>query len=667
VAMLAVLATVAAVAGPSDTLRYAVTIQGNPAGSSLVVRESATTTRIWFEFNDRGRGPKTETVLETTRAGLPRRIVVTGNNYFKQKVDERFSAAGGQAAWSSAGERGTASARRSFYLPRESAPEILGTLARALLRTPGHTLAVLPAGTARATSLTTLTVRRPDRSAEVTLVAIDGPGFEADHLWLDRDSTLFAIVGGWQRTYQLGWEGALDLLQKTQDSTTAAQGQAAATRLTDRPTGPVAFMDVTIFDATAARLIPEQTVLVEGTEIKAVGPSATMRLASTVRLIPARGKVLLPGLWDMHGHLSEVDGRLNIAAGVTSVRDMANDVDFLLATRKAFDAGTAIGPRVVMAGFIDGPGPYAGPTKALVSTPEQAIEWVDRYASLGYEQIKLYSSLDPALVPIIAERAHAKGMRLSGHIPRGMIAADAVRAGYDEIQHTNMLFLNFLGDTLDTRTPVRFTAVAKAAADLDLASAPVREFLDLLAAKGTVVDPTVATFEEMFTADPAQMTPGNATIAHRLPPQVSRGLRGGGLPADPATRIRYRASYAKMLAMVKALYDRGIPIVAGTDCLAGMCLHRELELYVQAGIPASAVLKIATLGAATVAKRADRLGTIEPGKLADLVLIAGNPVARIGDIRKVDLVMKDGLLYDPAKIQASLGILRWNAAGGRRQ
>ena len=126
-------------------------------------------------------------------------------------------------------------------------------------------------------------------------------------------------------------------------------------------------------------------------------------------MIDAGGKTLLPGLWDMHVHLSESDGLFNLAAGVTSVRDMANDIDQLLDMRRRWETGEGIGPRVLMAGFIDGPGPYAGPTKVLVSTEQQALEWVDRYAKLGYVQIKIYSSLDPKLVPPIVKRAHAAG------------------------------------------------------------------------------------------------------------------------------------------------------------------------------------------------------------------------------------------------------------------
>jgi imidazolonepropionase-like amidohydrolase len=163
----------------------------------------------------------------------------------------------------------------------------------------------------------------------------------------------------------------------------------------------------------------------------------------------------------------------------------------------------------------------------------------------------------------------------------------------------------------------------------------------------------------MFTAEPGRMTDGNQRVASRLPAQVQRGFLGGGLPGDAAARTRYRASYARMLDMVKALHDEGIPIVAGTDCTAGFCLHRELELYAKAGIPNAEVLRIATWGAAVVTRRTDRLGSLEAGKLADLIVVAGDPVARIGDIRQVDLVMKDGVLYDPTALYAALGVKPW--------
>jgi len=243
-----------------------------------------------------------------------------------------------------------------------------------------------------------------------------------------------------------------------------------------------------------------------------------------------------------------------------------------------------------------------------------------------------------------------------------MTAARAVREGYDEIQHMNMLFLNFLGDTLETRTPMRFIAVGRYGPDLDLASDSVRVFLQLLKDHKTVIDATVATFEAMYTARPGSMDVGAQRIEARMPAQVRRGFLLGGLAQSDSERTRYRAAYAKMLAFVRKLYDFGIPIVAGTDALAGFSLHRELELYSQAGIPNARVLQIATWGGATVMKRTDRLGAIRPGYLADLVLVDGDPVADIANIRHTDLVMKDGVIYDPAAIYRSLGVLPWREA-----
>jgi imidazolonepropionase-like amidohydrolase len=281
---------------------------------------------------------------------------------------------------------------------------------------------------------------------------------------------------------------------------------------------------------------------------------------------------------------------------------------------------------------------------------------VDRYAKLGYVQIKLYSSLDPKLVPPVVKRAHELGLRVSGHIPNGMSAEQAVRAGFDEIQHANFLVLNFLDPKIDTRTPARFQEVAKHGAELDLGSPRVKSFIALLKEHHTVSDPTLATFEGMFIGEPGKVDPSLAAVADRLPPQVQRGLYSGGLNPPDDQKQRYRDSYRTMQNLVKALHDAGVTIVAGTDALAGFTLHRELELYVDSGIPAPEVLRIATLGAARVMKRDQDLGSIAPGKLADMVLVDGDPVARISDVRRVVLTVKDGTTYDPNAIWATLGV-----------
>ena len=171
-----------------------------------------------------------------------------------------------------------------------------------------------------------------------------------------------------------------------------------------------------------------------------------------------------------------------------------------------------------------------------------------------------------------------------------------------------------------------------------------------------MVDPTVNIYEGLFTDRPGKISTGFATVADRLPPQVRRSLLAGGLPVPEGKDARYRESSKALLRMVKLLYDTGVPMVAGTDSMPGFALHRELELYAEAGIPPKDVLRIATLGAARVMKRDSELGSIAPGRLADLIVVDGNPAKRIGDIRRVSLVIKDGNVYEPAALYKSIGV-----------
>jgi cytosine/adenosine deaminase-related metal-dependent hydrolase len=413
-----------------------------------------------------------------------------------------------------------------------------------------------------------------------------------------------------------------------------------------------------MFDSRNASVVPGTTVVVAGGKIVSVGRDGAVAIPPEATVIDASGKTLLPGLWDMHVHFSSAaDGLLDIANGVTTARDMGNDPDALLGWKKQFDEGSAVGPRVELAGLVDGSGPYSGPIKRKVDDEAQARAAVDDYARRGYAQIKIYSSIKPELMPVIARLAHARGMRVSGHVPAFMTAEQFVREGSDEIQHANFLFLNFLFDRVkDTRTPARFTEVAEHGSEIDPSQDRVKKFLDLLAGRRTVIDPTLVAFETMFTGKKGSVSPSYTEIADRMPAQVRRGFLSGSLPIPAGKEERYRDSYRSMLRMVKALFDRGIPIVAGTDDLAGFSLARELELYVEAGIPAPDVLRIATLGAARVMRRDAERGAIEPGQAADLLLVAGDPTRRISDVRRVEAVVKDGVLYRPAEIDAQIGV-----------
>ncbi len=660
IALAGFVACLSAACSPApETLSYTWLTQGNESGIQTVVRHGDRF-EAHFEFNDRGRGPLVDAVVELDEHGIPTTLDLAGNDYLKTPVTERLSREGARASWENQAERGsTGDAAGAFYVTMNGFPEMSAVLVRALLATPDGRLPLLPEGEARLEVVEERTVQLGGTDRTVTQYAIHGLGFEPERLWMDENRELVVLPAGWSTLVLEGWESVVDELIAARNASQAAWLSDLGRELSRRPEGPVAITGARVFDPSNGRVSEGMTVVVDGPAIRAVGRDGSVTVPSGAEVVEARGRMVLPGLWDMHTHGGGLQGLLHIAAGVTTVRDLANDTDELLETKGRFDEGSLVGPRVILGGFMDGPGPYAGPTKVLVDTEEEIRDAIDNYARLGYEQIKVYSSIDRDLVPAIIERAHHHGMRVSGHIPVHMTAEQAVRAGFDEIQHTNMLFLNFLGDTLDTRTPVRFTAVARHGPELDLRSDSVQAFIRLLRDRRTVVDPTVTVFNSMFTARPGEMDPNYAMVANRLPPSQVRSRLTGGLPVPEGMDGRYRDAARAMLAMVKALYDAGVPIVAGTDGLAGFTLHRELELYVEAGLPPAAVLRIATLGAAEVTGRADRVGRIQPGQLADLILVDGDPTRDITTIRNVDLVMKDGAVFDPARIYEAIGIRPW--------
>lgn len=644
-------------AAPAER-KYTVLLMGQRAGTQTCTTSGAET-RCTFAYNDRGRGPKVEAAFAAGKDAIPVRVTITGNNYLKDRVDERFALEKGTARWKSTVESGDVRVTTpAFYLPFEDVPVISEILVRALRAAKGNVLPLLPAGEARLAGSASVDVKAERGTRRVTRFDVSGLGLETDHVFLDEKGDLFATGGSWLMTVCEGWEAAVPALLASQRAAESEESRTRASKLARRPKGPLVFRGVDLFDADAAAIRSGTTVVVSGGRIAAVGPDGSVPLPEGAEIVEGKGKTLLPGLWDMHVHVGgDVDGVLYLASGVTSVRDLGNDLPEVTARRDRFESGAAVGPRVLTSVLIDGPGPFAGPTKFLVSTEEEGRAAIDACVKAGCTGLKIYSSIKPELVPALVRDAHAKGIRASGHIPAFMTADEAVRAGYDEIHHANFLFLNFLFDKVqDTRTPARFTAVAENAASLDLGSPAVRDFVRLLQVRGVVVDPTVCAFEALFLDRPGVVPDAWASIADRLPPQVRRSLLAGGLPVGEGGEARVRASFDALLRMVRLLHDSGVRIVAGTDGFAGLTLPRELELYARAGIPPAEVLQIVTLGAASVARRAGDLGTIAPGKLADMVLVDGNPAERISDVRKVSLVMKDGVVFDPGALLASVGI-----------
>ena len=630
-----------------------IIIQGNAAGTQTVEAQPDGTVRAEYSYNDRGRGDHITGTWKLDSAGVPIVYGGHGNDYIKAPVEEHFEIKDGRASWKNRSEQGDqAISGEAFYLPMNSPPEIFAVLARALLKAPNHKLSLLPAGEATIEQASKVT----SANNVFTEYRITGLGFSPQTIWLDHNGAS-ASVSSWFSVVPDGSDSSIARLREEQKKTDVAWSKRIARALAHTPRGELVIRNAQLFDPRDLSVTPGTSVLVRGERIVRVRPDADVKPSANAEIIDAQGRFLMPGLWDNHQHFSDNDGALDLATGVTSARDMANDTDDFLQRIARFDDGTELGPRVLKAGIIDGTGEFAGPTKMRVDTAEQAIEDVDWYADHGYAQIKIYSSIKPELVPIIADHAHARGLRVSGHVPAFMSARQFVEGGADEIQHLNFIVLNFLfPEVKETRNRDRFLKVAEHASEFTPDKPEVRDFINFLKEHHTVLDPTISVFEALFCGDPSAMKPGLEGIVPRFPPQVRRAMRSGALEVPPDKQAAYHEAFPAMLSLLKAIYDAGVTIIPGTDALAGYTLHHELELYARAGIAPSEVLRMATWTPALVMGVNKDRGVIAPGKLADMILVDGDPTKNIQDINKITTVIKGGKVYDPAAIEKALGI-----------
>jgi imidazolonepropionase-like amidohydrolase len=383
---------------------------------------------------------------------------------------------------------------------------------------------------------------------------------------------------------------------------------------------------------------PRTTVIVRGDRIVAVGPSDSLRAPQGATVSDAAGKTVMPGMWEMHGHMqmtSELtSGPMQLSFGITTVRDLASDIDVAVSDRDRAQSGAIAGPHVVLAGFIEGPGKWAGPTAVLVRTEDEARRWVARYDSLGYKQIKVYNLVHPDLIPTIAAEAHARGMRLSGHIPRGLTVPNSIELGFDEVNHAAFLFSTFYQDSLYVPTMRAYSAVATAVApNIDVDGPAMTQLIGMLKRHGTVIDGTFSVW----------ITSAGTGIGQAV---------GAGVPTD--TR-KADANYSRL---IKRLYDAGVTLVAGTDAFGSTSYDTELELYEKAGIPAPVVLQIATIGAARVMKDDKDYGSLASGKVADIIVVNGKPIDHVSDVRKVETVIRAGRVYDAHELRVATGLAR---------
>ena len=645
----------APLAAAPTRVEHDVIFSGKLAGSQVVTIDGSRLA-VKYDYKDNGRGPTLEETIELDASGAPVRYEVKGTSTMGASVAESYVRKGDRYAWESVadGKGETDVQGAAVYIPVESSLEPSAIAVRNALAA-GGSVPIVGGGT-----MAVREVARTELAGKpAVLYATTGIMPTPQFLWLSPppESKLVAFIyPGWVQMVPKGTSvadaSALEARQVEAERTMLA---AFAKEHTHRVPQPIVLRNARVFDSESGKVGEPSDVYVNNGRITAIMEAGSPPVDAGTEF-DAGGRVVLPGLFDMHVHESPWTGPLHLAGGVTSARDMGNNAVQMAALAASNDDGSTLGPRLVLAGFLEGKSDFSANGDFVVSTLDEAKRAVDWYAARGYPQLKIYNSFPKEHLAATVAYAKSRGMRVSGHVPAFLRAEDVVKAGYDEIQHVNQLMLNFfVKPTDDTRTLARFYLVADNAKALDLDSAPVRDFIASLKANDVAIDPTLSVFED-FTFRSGDTHPAMAAIASHLPVSTRRSLRTNSFDV-PADKLElYRASYQRMLDFVARAHEAGVEIVAGTDWIPGFVLHRELELLVKAGIPAPEVLRIATRNGARFTRQPDSLGAIAPGRLADLVVVDGDPTKDISAVRKTLLTIKDGRVFYPDEIHRAMGI-----------
>ena len=659
--LVATLALLPGIVGAAETIKYIALVDGGKqAGGQTVVHGDDGVTRVDFIFKDNGRGPELKEEYVLAADGTFATYSVKGTSTFGAPVDESFRVENSVAIWKSTADAGEQPlVEGAAYSPLGGSPQSLSVAFSALSRRADGKLPLIPSGTLSMRAVTEIEVVKGDEKRKVQLVMLTGVGLTPTFFWATTgpQPRMFAsIFPGYLQLIEDGWQANGDALETRQKQAEADALGDLQKRLSHPLSGTTLIRNARVFDSENATLGAASDVLIANGRIVSISGGGQEN-ARADRVIDAGGRVLLPGLFDMHGHISEWQGGLHLAAGVTTVRDMGNDNKTLQQLMTDERDGRRLSPSIVAAGFLEGESPMSARNGFVISDLAGAKKAVDWYAKNGYPQIKIYNSFPKDILRDTVSYAHSRDMRVSGHIPVFLRAQDALDAGYDEIQHINQVLLNFLvEDTTDTRTLERFYLPAKRIADMNFDAKPVQDLIARLSRDQIAIDPTLTAFD-FIRHRAGEMSPAYAAVADHMPPDVLRGFRVAEFDIpDDATHARYNKSYDKMVEFVGRMYKAGVPILAGTDGFAGFTLQRELELYVKAGMTPAQALQIATWTGAKYARVLEDRGSIAVGKRADLVLVDGDPTTDIADIRKIALVIKNGTAYYPSDVYESLGI-----------
>ncbi len=613
--------------------------------------------QMHFKFTDRGQTVPLEAAFHSRSDFSPVAFEIKGQTSRISNIDDAVDVQADQVRVRD-GQTWTPKDRpASFFTIAGYAPVTMQMMLVRYWTTHGRpaSLPVFPSGAVRVEPRGKDDVSIDGKTVSLDRYTIEGLIWGRETLWMDSSNKLAAVVTvdaefDHFEALREGYESGLGFFV----SRAAQDGMAALADIGKQISGArvdkLAIVGADVIDATGAPTLHDATVLVEAGRISAVGPRKDIRVPKDARQIDGRGLTVLPGLWDMHAHFEQVEwGPVYLASGVTTVRDVGNEMEFITSVRDAVAAGNGLGPRLLLAGIVDGDGPMALGVNR-VNSPEQAKEMVDKYYSLGFLQMKIYSSVKLENVKAVCDEAHRLGMTVTGHIPNGMDAYQGVEAGMDQINH-----IQYISPIMHPPFPSSMSQTdrMKAIGSMDLSSPEALHAVAFLKQHGTVVDDTLALFE-LFNASADHPVQSFEPGVEKVAPELAAQLTSVGFPASLAPLAR--AMFGKEVEIVGVLHKAGVPIVAGTDqAVPGYSLHREIELYVQAGFTPLEAIQAATLVPARVMKQDTQLGTVENGKIADLVAVEGDPLASIQNLRRVKYVVSGGTVYQPAPLWESVG------------
>ena len=423
------------------------------------------------------------------------------------------------------------------------------------------------------------------------------------------------------------------------------------------PSKPLVFTHVTVIDATGAPPQPDMTVIITGDHITNLGKTGKTRVPKGAQVIDAKGKFLIPGLWDMHVHLSiasESSLPAFIANGVMSVRDMGGDLSQIDGWRKNIASGVLMGPRIFRAGpLVDGPKKTAM-YRLAVNNPTEARQAVGSLKQQGVDFIKVHNRVPRDAYFALADECRKQGIIFVGHIPRGISAEEASDAGQRSIEHT---------ETLVEAAAFQQGSTAKSPEEALATYTDERRkaLFAKFAENGTWFCPTLIEYRNFaFETDTSVLDdPRQKYLAPATKEYIEKFF-----PAPPRnTPVEQyagrRALFQRLLGLVGEMQRAGVGILAGTDPPArgvfpGFSLHDELALLVQAGLTPMEALQAATRNPAKFFGKVDSFGTVERGKIADLVLLEANPLENIQNTRKIAAVVFGGKLIPKLELQKVL-------------